>query len=311
MANTPTKTSNSTPLNFQDTIQTLGRYEVHTIETGTFGLDGGAMFGIIPKTIWSKTNPSDELNRIDMRLRCLLLIERDSTQKIKRAILIDNGIGKKWNDKFSQIYKIDHTRFSLESELAKKGLKTTDITDLIGTHLHFDHMGGTTTIDKDGSLRPTFENAKLWIQNQNWNLAYHPNDKDKASYLKENYDVYQGSNKLQLLDTTYGTREEILPGIFVRVSNGHTPGLQMVEVADDPIQSLIYCADAIPTSSHIKIPFIMGYDCFPLTMIDEKKALLYEAQEKKMILFFEHCPNAQAATVKHDGKDFVIETKYV
>ena len=290
-----------------DGPQGIGRYEIHTIEAGKFALDGGAMFGIVPKTIWDKTNPGDELNRIDMRLRCLLLIERDEkTKKILRSILIDNGIGTKWTEKLMSIYKIDHTHWFLEQELAKKGLKPDDITDVIGTHLHFDHMGGTTTRTSKGELVPTFPNARVWLQDQNWDLAYHPNEKDRASYLKENYDVYQGSSKLQLLQTEYGKREEIMPGIFVRISNGHTKGMQLVEVADDK-NSLIYCADAIPTATHVKTAYIMGYDCFPLTMIQEKKLFLPEAVDRNMILYFEHCPRAEAASIFHDGKDFAIK----
>lgn len=290
----------------------IGPYEIHTLETGRFALDGGAMFGIVPKTIWSKTNPADELNRIDMRLRCLLLIERDSKGSLKRVILVDNGIGTKWAEKFSQIYKIDHSQWSLDRELAKKGIKLEDVTDMVATHLHFDHMGGTTRRVPKGTgteLIPTFPNARIWVQEQNWNLAYHPNEKDRASYLSENYDIYQGSSKLNLLQTEYGRREEILPHVFARISNGHTPGLQMIEVSDDK-NSVLYCADAIPTASHVRVPFIMGYDCFPLTIIEEKKKILTEAEQRGTVLFFEHCPHSEGATVFHDGKDFAVKQSY-
>jgi glyoxylase-like metal-dependent hydrolase (beta-lactamase superfamily II) len=290
----------------------IGPYELHTIETGRFALDGGAMFGIVPKTIWDKTNPSDELNRIDMRLRCLLLIERNATGGFKRVILVDNGIGTKWADKFLQIYKIDHSQWTLDRELARHGVKLEDVTDLVASHLHFDHMGGATRRVTHGTtteLIPTFPNARVWVQEQNWKLAYHPNEKDRASYLKENYDVYQGSSKLNLISTPENGREQILPNIFVRVSNGHTPGLQMIEVADEK-SALIYCADAVPTATHVKVPFVMGYDCFPLTMIEEKKKLLREAEERGMMLFFEHCPRAEAATVAHDGKDYAVKQAY-
>lgn len=291
----------------------IGTYELHTIETGRFALDGGAMFGIVPKTIWDKTNPADELNRIDMRLRCLLLIERgEKGGPAKRIVLVDNGIGTKWADKFLKIYKIDHGQWTLDRELARHGVKLEDVTDVIGSHLHFDHMGGTTRrIAKGASeeLVPTFPNARIWIQEQNWNHAYHPNEKDRASYLKENYDLYQGNSKLELIQTEYGKREQILPNIFVRVSNGHTNGLQIVEVTDDQ-QTLIYCADALPTATHVKVPFVMGYDCFPLMMMEEKKKLLREAEERRALLFFEHCPRAEAAAVFHDGKDFAIKQAF-
>lgn len=286
----------------------IGPYEIHTIETGEFGLDGGAMFGIVPKPIWSKTNPSDEANRIAMRLRCLLLIERNQDQTPKRVVLIDNGIGSNWNQKFIEIYKIDHQRWALEQELKKHGIALDQVTDLIGTHLHFDHMGGTTYKDKD-QMQATFSHAKLWLQETNWKHALNPNEKDRASYLKENYQIYDNDSKLQLVTSGPNERLEILPNIFVRVSNGHTTGMQLVEVADHH-NSLIYCADAIPTATHIKTAYIMGYDCFPLTMIAEKKLLLKEAVDRNMILYFEHCPRAEAASILHDGKDFALKQAY-
>lgn len=301
-----TSASATTDFHFKAGPSKIGPYELYTIETGVFALDGGAMFGIVPKTIWSKTNPADELNRIDMRLRCLLLVDRSA----KRVILVDNGIGTKWPEKLSQIYKIDQATWSLESELANLGFTTDDVTDLVATHLHFDHMGGTTRRDpKSGELMPTFANARLWVQEQNWDLAYHPNEKDRASYLKENYDLYAGDSRLQLLQTEYGKREMIFPSVFVRVSNGHTPGLQLVEIADEQ-SGVLYCADAIPTATHVRVPYVMGYDCFPLTMIEEKKKLLAEAAERGLILYFEHCPRAEAATVLYDGKDFAIQQAY-
>jgi glyoxylase-like metal-dependent hydrolase (beta-lactamase superfamily II) len=244
-----------------------------------------------------------------MQLRCLLLVERDAQKKLKRAILIDNGIGEKWTEKFAQIYKVDHTTWNIDQELAKKGLKTSDITDVIATHFHFDHMGGTTRRNDKGEFVPTFENAKIWAQRQNWDLAHNPNEKDRASYLSENFEIYENDSKLCLLDTAYGAREEILPGIFARISNGHTLGLQMIEVADTD-HSLVYCADAVPTATHVRVPYIMGYDCYPLLMMEEKKKFLREAEEQQMILFFEHCPRAEAASVLHDGKDFAVKQAY-
>lgn len=290
----------------------IGPYEIHSIETGSFLLDGGAMFGSVPKTLWSKTNPADELNRIDMRLRCLLLIERDRAGTPSRVILIDNGIGTKWAAKQMDIFGINHSQWSLDAELKRRGVKPEQVTDLIATHLHFDHMGGTTRRILKGDkeeLVPTFPNARLWVQEQNWNLALNPNEKERASYLKENFELYTGDSKLQLLQTKYGEREQFLPNIFVRLSHGHTQGLQMVEVSDER-NSLIYCADAVPTATHVRTPFVMGYDCQPLVMMEEKKKLLREAEERGMILFFEHCPRAEAASVFHDGKDFAVKQGY-
>lgn len=292
------------PLTFKPGPRKIGSYEIHALETGTFALDGGAMFGIVPKTIWEKTNPSDELNRIEMRARCLLLVD----QAAGRLVLVDNGMGAKWADKFAQMYKVDSSVWSLEQSLAKLGYKPDDVTDLIATHLHFDHMGGTTR-RLNGELVPVFEKARVWVQERNWKHASAPNEKDRASYLTENFELLRGDSKLRLLQTGDGAREEILPGVFVRVTNGHTLGMQMVEVADEST-ALIYCADTVPTASHVKVPFVMGYDCFPLTTMAEKKALLSEAADRGMILFFEHCPRADAASVFHDGKDFAVKQAY-
>lgn len=253
----------------------IGSYEIHTIETGSFALDGGAMFGIVPKSLWDKTNPADELNRIEMRARCLLLIDRAAN----RVVLVDNGMGSKWAEKFAKIYKIDNTIWSLETELAEHGLKTGDVTDIVSTHLHFDHMGGTTK-RVGNELVPAFENARVWLQEQNWKTANQPNEKDRASYLSENFEIYRGDSKLQL-----------------------------VEVADGK-SVLLYCADLVPTASHVKPACVMGYDCFPLTTIEEKKKVLAEAAERGMILFFEHCPSFEAASVHHDGKDFAVKQAY-
>lgn len=294
-------------------IKKIGPYEVYSIETGTFALDGGAMFGIVPKTIWSKTNPSDELNRIEMHLRCLLLVQRNDNGAVEKAILIDNGIGTKWTEKFMKIYKIDFSQWSLDRELKRCGVQLEQVTDVIATHLHFDHMGGTTRRIQHANgkqeLIPTFPNAKIWVQEENWNLAYHPNEKDRASYLRENFDFYENSSQLQKLYTNYGEKESVFPHVFVQKSNGHTPGMQLVEISDDQT-SILYCADAIPTASHVRVPYIMGYDCFPLKMIEEKKKILSEAAERGTALFFEHCPYMEAARVMHDGKDFAIKQKF-
>lgn len=271
-------------------------------------LDGGAMFGIVPKTLWSKTNPSDENNRIEMRLRCLLLVEVPR-EKNSKVILIDTGIGTKWADKQMKIYGIDHSHWSLDRELARLKIATSQVTDIIATHMHFDHMGGLTRYDKNGETVPSFENAKIWLQKRNWEQAFHPNEKDQASYLKDGYDLYRNDSHLHLLETSYGTREEILPGITVRVSDGHTVGMQLVEIEDDT-HSLLYCADAIPTATHVRTPYVMGYDCFPLKMIEEKKAILRNASEKGTMLFLEHCPRAEAVSILHDGKDFAVKNAF-
>lgn len=306
----------------------IGPYTIQSIETGSFALDGGAMFGVVPKTLWEKTNPADDKNRIDMRARALLIQKSpDSSNPEALNILVDCGMGEKWNAKFKEIYKVDHLQWSLDRSLKAKGLCPEDITDVIATHLHFDHVGGLTYLEDpnnpDSELLPSFPNARLWVQKRNWDLAWSPNEKDRASYLTENYSIYKNSKdlskKLQLIQTPSvdptgesaysdpkSEETEIYPGIKVRVSHGHTPGMQLVKVSDSN-QSLLYCADLIPTSSHVRIPFIMAYDCYPIFILKEKKQVLRKAVEENTILFYEHCPHHIATRIVQTPKgDFTI-----
>jgi glyoxylase-like metal-dependent hydrolase (beta-lactamase superfamily II) len=276
----------------------IGNYSLHTLQLGSFGLDGGAMFGIVPKTLWQKENPADEENRIDMRTRCLLL--KDA--KNKRSILVDCGLGDKDDAKFKDRYKV--APYALETELAKHSLKPDDVTDVIATHFHFDHMGGLTKFDAQGKLTSRFPNAKIWAQKRNWAHAWKPNDKDKASYLKDNFSIYDHDSRLQLVDG----EEEILPGIRVKISEGHTISMQHPLISDGS-KSLIYCADIIPMSAHVKVAWVMGYDCFPLTTIEEKKKILAECAAKETVIFFEHCPHMDGARVEFNGRDFQVKEK--
>ena len=299
----------------------IGPYTISAVETGSFGLDGGAMFGIVPKPLWKKTNPADEANRIDMRLRAMLIQKPKDESGPARNIIVDCGIGYKWAEKHQKIYKIDHSKLSLEAGLQQKNLTREDITDVILTHLHFDHAGGLTRFLKEGDPKseiiPTFPNAQVYLQKRNWDLAWHPSEKDRASYLTENYapyaDAKSSARKLCLLDTQAidpsgvmkfngpnSKEEEILPGISVEVSNGHTLGMQIVRVSgakwSDP-KSIVYCADLIPTATHVRIPFIMGYDCFPMFILEEKKKLLNRVVDEQGYLFYEHCPHMAASSV--------------
>ena len=265
---------------------------------GSFALDGGAMFGVVPKVLWQKENPADEMNRIDMRTRCLLL--QDS--KNRKNILVDCGIGDKGPDNFNARFKI--SPYQLETELKKYNMSANDITDVIATHLHFDHIGGLTKQDAEEKTFPRFPNAKVWVQKRNWEHAWNPNEKDRASYLRENFAIYEGDSRLQLVDGA----TEIFPGIRVILSEGHTLGMQLPIVYDDK-NSLIYCADIIPMSAHVRVPWIMGYDCFPLTVMEEKKKILTEAAETGRVIFFEHCPYMDGAKVEWNGKDFQVKEK--
>ena len=275
----------------------IGNYTLHTLELGSFGLDGGAMFGIVPKILWNKENPADEQNRIDMRTRCLLLVD----EKNKRNILIDCGIGDKDDAKFKERFKV--APYALESELAKRNLTADSITDIVATHFHFDHMGGLTKLDS-GKLAPRFKNAKVWAQSRNWKHAWAPNEKDKASYLRDNFSLYESDSHLQLVEG----EEEILPGITMKISEGHTIGMQHPFISDGT-NSLLYCADIIPMSAHVRVAWLMGYDCFPLTTIEEKKKILRDAVEKETIIFFEHCPYMDGARVLFNGKDYAVQEK--
>ncbi len=276
----------------------IGPYSLHTLELGSFGLDGGAMFGIVPKVLWQKENPADEENRIDMRTRGLLL--KDA--KNKRNILVDCGLGDKDDQKFKARYKI--APYALDAELAKHGLTPDQITDVIATHFHFDHMGGLTKFDSSGKLTSRFPNAKIWAQKRNWQHAWNPNEKDRASYLQDNFSIYEKDSRLQLVDG----EEEILPGIKMRLTEGHTIGMQHPFISDGTT-SLLYCADIIPMAAHVRTAWVMGYDCFPLTTIEEKKKILKECVDKETVVFFEHCPHMHGARVEWSGKDFQVKEK--
>lgn len=276
----------------------IGNYTAHTLELGSFGLDGGAMFGIVPKVLWEKNDPADEQNRIDMRTRCLLLKDAKS----RRNILVDCGLGDKDSEKFRNMYKV--APYELELELQKHQLTPEQITDVIATHFHFDHMGGLTKFDSQGKLTSRFPNAKIWASKRNWEHAWKPNDKDKASYLQDNFSIYDSDSRLQLVSGP----EEIMPGITMKITEGHTIGMQHPLVSDGTT-SLLYCADIIPMSAHVKISWVMGYDCFPLTTIEEKKVILKECMEKETVIFFEHCPHMHGARVAWNGKDYQVKEK--
>ena len=285
----------------------IGGYDVIPLPTGIFGLDGGAMFGTVPKALWEKTNPADEQNRIPMEARALLLKSKD------RLVLIDCGNGSdfvaKYGDrlgsKFAELYNVDESGPSLKNSLAAHGLTANDITDVILTHLHFDHAGGATSAI-DNAIKPTFPNAKYYVQSENLKTALHPNVREKASYLAANITPLQDAGVLQLV---HGETKNLLPNISVWVSDGHTTGHQVV-IVEDENQKLIYCGDVIPTASHIRAAWVMGYDLHPLKVIEEKTALLKSTQEKNTYLFFEHDPYCDVATVETDRTDYRIKERF-
>jgi len=271
----------------------IGQYTLTALETGRFYLDGGAMFGVVPKVLWNKSNPADERNRIELALRTLLIVGNG------RRIMVDTGIGNGWDDKFSDIYGIDHSRYTLQASLKNAGLSVSDITDVVITHLHFDHSGGASFTDRDGSVRPTFPNATYFIQKKHFEWAIKPSEKDQASFVKEKYVPLYEQGKLKTLDG----EKELYPGIFIKLTDGHTVAQQNILVTDGE-KTLYHPGDTIPTSSHVPLPFIMGYDNFPLITLEEKKSILTRAVNGNWVIFFEHDPRCAAAPVERTAKGF-------
>lgn len=304
----------------QDLELKIGPYEAHAVPTGLFGLDGGAMFGTVPKVLWERSNPTDNLNRIAMEARALILISSEKVSNGRRRIvMVDTGIGgdfiEKYGDKmgakFAEMYAVDHGATSLENSLGRLGLKTGDVTDVILTHLHFDHCGAATRWRKgtdagEGKLAPTFENAQYYVQRANLETARNPNRREKASYFAQNFEPLIEAGVLKVLD---GAVENLLPGISVSVSDGHTSGQQYVRISDG-VKTLYYCGDVIPTSSHVRLPWVMGYDLRPLDLIEEKSKLLEQAAKESAYLFFEHDPYLDVTQVVADRGDFAVSGRF-
>lgn len=273
----------------------IGKFHLSSIEAGEFALDGGAMFGVIPKTIWDKKIPPDERNRIPMRTRLLLITGGG------KNILVDTGCGNKYKSKLIDIYKIDHTNFSLEKGLREHSLTTDDITDVILTHLHFDHAGGSTKINSSGKIVPAFAHAKYYVQRSQLEWAKKPSARDKASFFEENISPLIDSGQLVILDGA----GEIYPCISVQTTTGHTNGQQHAVITDGK-NTLFYCADLIPTFAHIGMPWVMSYDLRPLATMKEKRYVMERAAKENWILFFEHCPLFAAARVRKTDSGFEL-----
>lgn len=286
----------------------IGEYEICAIPTGMFGLDGGAMFGTVPKVLWQKTNPADSQNRIQMEARALLLKSKD------RNILIDTGngsdfiakYGEKLGAKFGEIYGVSGGEISLANSLKYHGLTTADITDVILTHFHFDHAGGATK-EENGKVIPTFEKATYHVQKSNYENAINPNIREKASYLTANIKPLLDTGVLKLID---GPQKVYFPNISLFVSNGHTVGHQVVIVEDENTK-LIYCGDVIPTSSHVRMAWIMGYDINPLLLIQEKSEVMNLTENKKSYLYFEHDPYCDLATVEKNNNEYQVKERFI
>jgi glyoxylase-like metal-dependent hydrolase (beta-lactamase superfamily II) len=272
----------------------IGKYELHAIETGSFGLDGGAMFGIIPKPMWNRLNPSDEQNRVTLHARNLLLVS-DS-----RKILIDTGIGINWDEKFIRNYRLDQTQNTSFNSLSKLGIKPEAITDVLLTHLHFDHTGGSTII-KDGKWIPAFPNAKYYIQKKHFEWALDPSDRDRGSFIQDRFIPLHNEGLLHFIDGDVTFDDEIE---FI-VINGHTFSQQLIKIHDSS-NTVLYCGDLFPFISHIPFPYIMGYDLQPVVTLQEKKNILPVVVGENWKLFFEHDPEVLMATVSTAPKGFTV-----
>ncbi len=265
--------------------------KLYSINSGHFKLDGGAMFGVVPKSIWNKLNPADDNNMCSWAMRCLLI------QEGNRLILIDNGMGTKQDAKFFGYYYL-HGNDTLERSLNKYGFTSDDITDMVLTHLHFDHCGGSIKYNSDRTkLEPAFKNAKYYSNKKHWDWAIHPNAREKASFLKENIIPIQESGQLNFIDSN----TELIPGLTFLEVNGHTEAM-MLPIINYKDTTIAYMADLIPSTGHIPIPYVMGYDMRPLATIQEKELILNKAIENNWKLFFEHDPTIECVSLERNEK---------
>ena len=276
-------------------LKSIGKWKVSVLETGDFRLDGGAMMGSVPKVLWSKTNSADELNRIKLALRCLLLDDGEN------RILIESGMGDKLEESFIDRFNIQQPTHPLQLRLKEVGYEMNDITHVLLTHLHFDHAGGATTLDSHGNLVPSFSNAMYFVSKRNWEAGLNPSPRDSASYLNLNYLPLEKAGQLQLIDENV----EIINGISTIMVNGHTHGQQLIKVESDN-DALVFCSDLIPLKSHIQIPWIMGYDLNAVLTLEEKTNFLQQAAENNWWLWLYHDPHVVAIKIKSGKKYYDI-----
>lgn len=273
--------------------------DLKIIHCGNFKLDGGAMFGVVPKAIWQRTNPADERNLCSWSMRCLLISQGN------RLMLIDNGIGNKQSEKFFSYYYL-HGDHSLEKSLNEAGIDTGDITDMFHTHLHFDHCGGGVLQTGDKSYGLTFPKATYWSHAEHWKWATVPNAREKASFLTENILPIQESGHLEFHTDESGN---IMEGVDYITVNGHTDK-QMLPLIQYKGHTIVFVADLLPSTGHIPLPYVMGYDTRPLLTLDEKERFLNEAADKKYVLFLEHDPVHECCTVKHTEKGVRLDETF-
>ena len=275
---------------------------LYPIEAGNFKLDGGAMFGVVPKTLWERTNPSDDKNRIEMASRCLLVEEG------KRLILIDTGMGNKQGDSFFRHYGL-WGDYSLVSSLALAGFHPDDITDVFFTHLHFDHCGGAVNKNNTGKLVPAFKNAYYWVHKSHWEWATFPNAREKASFLPDNILPLEQSGQLKFIEDPGPFIKETPFPFSIQLIDGHTEK-QMLPLIEYQGEKILYAADLVPTVGHIPIPYIMGYDTRPLLTLKEKEQILRNSFEKEVLLFLQHDPHHQLISLQNTEKGIRMENHF-
>lgn len=272
--------------------------QLHTINTGFFKLDGGAMYGVVPKVLWTRWNEPDAKNLCTWAMRCLLIEEGD------RLVLIDTGIGDKQSEKFFSYFE-PHGEDSLLKSLKEKGFSPDDITDVLLTHLHFDHCGGAVYRDADGTSKTQFKNARYWSHEDHWNWAMTPNPREKASFLKENFVPIQENGQLNFLKEG----EELMPGVSVRCVSGHTEAMLIPHIQYHE-KTVVYMADLLPSASHVPLPYVMAYDVQPLKTLVEKNDFLERAVEQEHVLFFEHDKENECAVVKRTEKGIRVDKTF-
>jgi len=272
----------------------IGPYEIHAVNMGSISLDGGPLFGLVPKTIWNEFYPADDQNRISVALRSLLIKGNGKT------ILLDAGIGNKFDEKERSIYNIPDDFRPLREILSDYEVSPDDVTDFIFTHLHFDHAGGAT-IRNQKDCKPTFPNAVYYVQQSQWEMSINPGIRYRASYHEEDYIPIKDAGQIKLLCGDV----ELYPGIEILVSDGHTPGLQMLKVSDGST-TLFFCSDAVPLASHLRLNYGMGFDINPVMLISEKEKFLKKAYDEEWIICFQHDPYIEAGTIKSEPKQYLI-----
>jgi glyoxylase-like metal-dependent hydrolase (beta-lactamase superfamily II) len=273
---------------------TFGDFELTPLLDRHFRLDGGAMFGVVPKSLWERRAPADERNRITMAMRPLLV-------KAERLMIIDAGAGEKMDPKLAEIYGFERAE-TLDASLAAAGVRAEDIAIVLASHLHFDHAGGFTTREADGRIVPRFPNARYVINRGEWEDATHPHERNRASYFAENYVPLQEAGVVDFMEQD----GEVMPGVRVRRTGGHTRGHQAIYI-ESAGRTAVFTADLMPTTAHVDVPWIMAYDLYPMETLEFKRAFVKEAVEREYLIFFEHDPKVAAGFIREKDRRLYVE----